>query len=87
VTTEAPKKASTRTRKAAAKKTVDDEGGRWLTGLELKLMRFHQQANARRGWLRTAHRMPFVQCRQCDELRRAAMAAKREEQQAKATSS
>jgi len=76
-TKRAPAKAATTTKKA--KQATADDGGRWLTDLERKLLRFHQAAAQRRGMFRSAHRMPFVQCRQCDELRQAAIATKREE--------
>jgi len=85
---QAPAKAARTTKKATAKaatetkrtkKAAADDGGRWLTDLERKLLRFHQAAAQRRGMFRSPHRMPFVQCRQCDELRQAAIATKREE--------
>jgi len=75
----ASKQAPTNSSSQTGTKAAADEGGRWLTGLDLSLMRFHQQANQRRGRLRAAHRMPFVQCRKCDELRRAAVASKQKD--------
>lgn len=91
---QAPAKAASTTKKATpkaatttkrTKKAAADDGGRWLTDLERKLLRFHQAAAQRRGMFRSAHRMPFVQCRQCDELRQAAIATKREELEAAVT--
>jgi hypothetical protein len=81
VTTQAPKKTRTKTTKTAAKNVERDDGSRWLRELELSLLQFHQVAAQRRGF-RAGHRMPFVQCRQCDELRREAIASKQQEQQA-----
>lgn len=80
MTTQAPKKTAARATKKTAKKAEvrADDGGRWLSDLELSLLRFHQVAAQRRGF-RSGHRMPFVQCRQCDELRREAVASKQQE--------
>jgi hypothetical protein len=61
-----------------AAKAAPDEGGRWLSDLERSLLRFHQAANQSRRHGR-AHRLPFVQCRQCDDLRREATSSKRRE--------
>jgi hypothetical protein len=84
---QAPAKTATRTKRAPSKaaatakkaKTTADDGGRWLSDLERSLLRYHQAAGQRRALFRGAHRMPFVQCRQCDELRQAAIESKRQQ--------
>jgi hypothetical protein len=76
------KQASTKAAAKAATKTIkkrDADDGRWLSDVERSLLRFHLAASQRRGRLRASHRLPFVQCRQCDELRRETVAAKEQE--------
>lgn len=89
-TTTAKKAASTTTRKAASKAAdtaAAEDRGRWLTDLERSLLRFHQNAALQRGRIRGAHRMPFVQCRTCDNLRRETVASKQRELEDGAASS
>jgi len=87
VTTQAAKKPRARTAKKTEKQPEPDDRGRWLTDLERSLLRFHQDAAQRRGRLRAQHRMPFVQCRHCDELRKAAVAEKQQRLQGEAPTS
>lgn len=88
MTTQAPRKP----RAKPARKTdtnasaQPDDRARWLTELERSLLVFHQAAAQRRGRLRAAHRMPFVQCRTCDELRRERVASKQQKLQGEAPS-
>ena len=59
-----------------AARTVPDDDDKWLRQLELSLLQFHQETSQRRRG--RAHRMPFVQCRECATLREAEVAKKRE---------
>ena len=53
-----------------ATETETDEA--WRAKLERYLLRLHQEANQSRAG-RRAHRLSFLQCRQCDAIREATM--------------